>query len=155
MLWFRFVLQYPVIRHTEIHKIVTDTSILNPILNQKQEQTISDIGIFSPKYGIKNNSPCDIWQFDLNLSEFVPWNQKSFTLRPVCVVWESCWWCDDLSASWPQVWRHSASSQPHRQPDGPSGGRRTRLFYGGCGSLILIAAYMLWLTATSPHVTAN
>lgn len=35
------------------------------------------------------------------------------------------------------------------------GWRRTWLFYGGCGSLILIAAYMLWLTATSPHVKAN
>lgn len=30
---------------------------LNPILNQKRGQTISDV---FPKYGIKNNSPCDI-----------------------------------------------------------------------------------------------
>lgn len=100
------------------------------------------ISAFFPKYAIKNKSPCDIWQFGLTLSNFVPWNQKSFTVRLLCVVWESCWWCDDLSASWPRVWRHSTSSQPHRQPDGPRGEEN------------VVILWLLWFTDPNCSVHA-
>lgn len=67
-------------------------------------------------------------------------------------VWKCCWRSMTLHCPWPSVGETSASSQANRRMDRDS---VTGLFYGGCGSLILIVVYMVWLTATLLHVNEN